>query len=76
MPQPFNLGLTKRVEERQQYRAEMARKQKQAEDRERQRREEEEEEERRALKEYRKTLDFKVRGEEGGRERRAMKITK
>lgn len=60
VPQPFNLGLTKRVGERQQYRAELDRKQKAAEERERQRREELEEEEKRSLKEYRKSLDFKV----------------
>lgn len=63
VPKPFNLGLDKRVEERQQYRAEIEKKHEEAEVREAARRQETDEEEKANLKEYRRSLDFKVRDE-------------
>ena len=60
IPKPFNLGLDKRLHERQLFKDEQDQRQKTAEERERASQEEREKEELKALKEYRKSLDFKV----------------
>ena len=60
VPKPFNLGLSKRVEERHQYNEEIERRRKEAEARETVARLEQEERDKKELKEYRKSLDFKV----------------
>ena len=61
VPKPFNLGLNKRVEERQQYRHGVAQRQRDSDARAKVFKDEEVERERRELKEYRKSLVFKVR---------------
>ena len=60
VPKPFNLGLNKRVEDRKNFQADLAKRQQDAEQREMTRKEERDEEDRRALKEYRKSLVFKA----------------
>ncbi len=61
MPKPFNLGLNKRIEERKGFQDEFEKRQQAAERRDVARRVEQEEEDKKALKEYRKSLVFKVR---------------
>lgn len=60
VPKPFNLSLNKRVEERQQYRHVVAQRQRDSDAREKVFKDEQEEKEKRELKEYRKSLVFKV----------------
>ena len=61
IPKPFNLGLNQRVEERQHFKAESEKRQKEIERRQKIQQDEKEEEDRRELKEYRKSLVFKVK---------------
>ena len=60
VPKPFNLGLNKRVEDRQQYKEDLEQRHKEAEAREKVHKDEQEEIDKRELKEYRKSLVFKV----------------
>lgn len=60
VPKPFNLGLSKRVEERHQYNEEIERRRKEAEGREMMARLQQEERDKKELKDYRKSLDFKA----------------
>lgn len=64
VPKPFNLGLTKRIEERQHYKEEMDKRQREADVREKVAKEEQGEIEKQELKEFRKSLVFKVTGME------------
>jgi hypothetical protein len=63
VPKPFNLGLNKRVEDRQQYKEGLDKRQKEAEEREAVHKEEQAEADKRQLQEYRKSLVFKVRND-------------
>lgn len=60
VPKPFNLGLSKRVEERQQYREEQDKRQKESDARDKVVKDEQEEMDKKELKDYRKSLVFKV----------------
>lgn len=60
VPKPFNLGLNKRVEERQHYKEEQDRRQRESEARETAFKEQQEEVDKEELKEFRKSLVFKV----------------
>ena len=60
VPKPFNLGINRRIEERHQYQGEVDRRRKEMEAREARAKERREEEEKEELKEYRKSLVFKV----------------
>ncbi len=61
VPKPFNLGLSKRVEERQQYRSDVDQRQRDDEERAKILSEERAEEESKQLKAYRRSLVHKVR---------------
>ena len=60
VPKPFNLSIEKRIQERQAFQEVQDQRQKEAEERERLNQEEREREEKKSLKEYRKSLEFKV----------------
>lgn len=60
VPKPFNLGLNRRVEERQEYRHGAAQRRKDSEAREKVFKDEQHDQDKRDLKEYRKSLVFKV----------------
>ena len=63
VPKPFNLGLNKRVAERQQFRKDQAKRQNEVEKRDLIAKKRDDEEAKKELKEFRRSLDFKVREE-------------
>ena len=60
IPKPFNFELDQRLEDRRHYNELLKKKQRAADERERVARAQREREEQRQLKEYRKSLEFKV----------------
>ena len=60
IPKPFNFELDQRLEDRKHYNELLKKKQRAADERERVSRAQREREEQRQLKEYRKSLEFKV----------------
>ncbi len=60
VPKPFNFSLERRIADRKTYQEGLEKKQRDAEEREKVAKLEREEEEKKELKEYRKSLNFKV----------------
>ena len=60
VPKPFNLGLDKRVTERKKFRKDLEKRQNDVDKREQIAKAKQDEEDKKELKEFRRSLDFKV----------------